>query len=273
MKDVFFFPRFMFLLQRNWAIGQRAWMKMFFIMAAIMTAVLFGILNLMYFQNNSISAFAIREIFEQMTVGTLIGSLTIGSGISASMAFDVFRERGSGIAFLMLPATRFEKWLAAMLPSLVSFSAAAFLALTVGAAVSATAFNAMRPIQIPMDAMWAFIQPENLLKAFKYLMFTHAAYFLGAIWFRSNHWINVTAWVIGALIVAGVAIELSWQWSLGEAVKAQNDAGQWFVHVEREGLFRLPVSPIWNAIKNASLIATPLFLWTLSYIRFCEKEI
>ncbi len=272
MKNTFSIQRFAALLRRDWALGQKAWTKMFVIMGSLTAAILFGILNLMWL-SSEIKPEDLDNIFRQMSIATFVGILTIGGSVSASLAFEDLHDRGRGIQFLMLPATVFEKWAAAFLQSFVLYGGLAFAAFSVANFLSVTAFCGQKGLPIPTEAMTEYLLPASLFTAFKTYLFVHAIYFLGSAWFKKSHWMNTTLWVIGFVVMFGLAQDAMPNLLLGSGVDLKMSDEKWFAYVEDDGFFNLPVSNFWfGATKVIELVAVPFF-WFLSFLRLREREI
>lgn len=151
--------------------------------------------------------FSLFRIFQGWLSGSAVDAfsnfgffVTIFAIIISTDIFSSLRSTGSGIFYLMLPATTVEKFLAALLYStiftfilyLATFAFVELIVVLIGNLVSTT------------QVAFYFPDIERILKILSGMLFFQSIYFLGSVYFRKNPLGKTTV----ALFIAGVIISI-----------------------------------------------------------------
>jgi hypothetical protein len=115
-------------------------------------------------------------------------------------AFGKLRTTNSGIYYLMVPATIFEKYLAALLySSIVTFivylSTFCFVHL-----LTISVFNLFSPV----DLAYAFPNLNTIWEILKDMFFFQSLYFFGSILFRKNPFAKTTLIIVGSIVLVSI---------------------------------------------------------------------
>jgi hypothetical protein len=134
--------------------------------------------------------------------------LFIGGFIAASLAFRDVHKSGSGILYLMLPASRFEKFAGKLLLTSVGYALVCLIGYTAIAAVS-EAVN-----RLVLGAGNGFFNPFSpaILKAVGSFLLAQSVFLLGSIWFRKLAFVKTVLWlmivIVGAAVVGGIVARI-----------------------------------------------------------------
>lgn len=189
--------------------------------------------------------------------------LTVLASILTSIqVFRQLRSEQTGISYFMVPATSFEKFLAAFLYTtigtfliyLISFS------LIHGLVIGINNLSASVPVPYTFTSLFKF------WAIFKTLLFVQSLYFLGALLFKKNS-LAMTSLVIFSCIVL-VSITLGWLFVSNVGINTQQ--------LNSEQSFNIQASGMLEEYKRFFIICSwviPFVCWTLAYFRLKSTQI
>lgn len=272
MNSIFNLNRFSLLLRRRFALKGRAHLIALLVIMGISIFGLGGGLW-MYWLEGSMTPELAPQIFSEIRDGLFKGIILISGSIFASEVFSDLGENGTGINYLMNPATHFEKWLVAFLMSTVLFLVVAFAIFHLAQMGNVLFFNALHPVKIPFSETSGLFRSAFWMPLMGDFLFIHALFFLGSIWFKAGHW-----WSTAAVCMVGIAFFAALKFGLAElvwptGVRPQDREFAWFAESETDGFFRLPVSAAWKQTMTALTMIFPPLCWGLAYLRLTEKQI
>lgn len=190
----------------------------------------------------------------------------------ASSVMEKMSTREKRIAYLMLPATSFEKYLSRLLYSLVLYTAAFIVAFGLAdltGSIVAAVFSPFGSLESAMAGLFDFLStsphdgtgPVLFTDLVILYFFFHSCFILGGnIWYKHPFPKTIAALLVMLIIYAKV---VSWS-----AEWFTNDR---FLHyairesTQEYGSFMYGV--------NIVLVVITLFNWTLAYYRFKEAEV
>ncbi|WP_266367105.1 hypothetical protein [Tellurirhabdus rosea] len=260
MNQTFHFHRFGLMVRRHWAEHRLVYSYGMLVMAGFM--LLWHAL--------------VRPGDDRQPV-LLVVSLMLFGGFQASVTFGMFAETGRGIAFLMVPASRFEKWLVSFLFSLLVLPVMLLLYYPI-TAVMLDYFREADPNgQYPKEV---FFWPDSGFKVIVSMYFgVHAYALLASLLFPRQAFIKGTALLFALFVVTFLVNTKIADWIISDpaigtvgnafpllnAILVMPNQKNSFLTLELASSLR-----IWLHLFLAFFI---LALYGISYIRFTEKEL
>lgn len=251
-NDIFDFKRFLLFLQRYLVLNSKS---ILLALAAISgTLIITSVLT-------SIGGNGIRQSsFEN----TSYFSLFLMGLVFASMCFSELHRPEKSIQFLTLPASRFEKVLAAWLSTTVIFIVTAmaffyvayFIASGLAFVLTNSSFVA---INLFNDGFWKTVGAYWIV---------HSVFFLGAVYFRGYNFVKTVLSVFVIQFVLGLLMAIFGFIVFKDVIfgsclsnfKWDQNQSEFFTDIA------LP------ALKITGSVILPIFLLIVSYIRFNERE-
>lgn len=272
MNSIFNLNRFGLLLRRHLALKGQEHLIVILVVLGFAFMGLGGGLWLAWVEGGFTHETA-PGIFGEISDSLFSGIMLLSGSIFASQMFSDLGENGTGINYLMNPATHFEKWLVAFFMSTVLFVVVAFGIFYLGQLVNVAVFNEFHPVKIPFSEIGGVFRTVYLAEVMKQFLGIHALFFLGSIWFKSGHW-----WftALAAMIAASLFGAITW--GLSELIRPdevhfQTGGHGYFAQIEGEGFFRLPVSGVWSQSWRVIETVFPPLCWGLAYLKLTEKQI
>jgi hypothetical protein len=190
-----------------------------------------------------------------------IGALFAWGTMATSLAFRDLHGRSTNAAFLLLPATAFEKMLARLLVGTV-FLIVYLLLLTsvlslLGESLELVGRGGNEWFS-PFDGMAWMLIPHYLI--------VQSVFFLGAAWFRKMHYVKTLLAV--ALIVTGLSAVYAGMGWLGWAT--WRGAG---INVDTDDGFYGPMRWLFELAKAGYFVGLPLFCWYVTWLRVKETQV
>ncbi len=210
--------------------------------------------------------------------------LFIGGFIITSLAFREARQNGSGIFYMTLPASAFEKLVSKLLATSVGFALGSLVFYTATAAVS-EGVN-----RLIFGVGHGFFNPFDVqvLKAVGLYLILQSVFLLGSIWFKKTAFVKTVLaaaiLVIGLAIVTGVAarIILAPHFVHTGVRAGMVNFGGWSLNWSDQflsGIFG-PGGPGYAGLMTFKVIGQVLFFgvlapvcWVASYFRLREVEV
>ena len=269
---MFDFQRFTNLMQWQFILGKREIRTNILVMFGIASVLLGGILTIGYYKNQHAQE-DMTLYFHEIQRSIFGIFVCISASVFTSKMFAEYGEKNSAIAALMLPATKFEKWLAPFLLSTVGFLALVTAVFWIASVANLIFFNSIRPLHIPLGAANGIFTLSGFGNIFAYFCCTQAIYFLGSIHFNKNQWWSTTLAVLVGATVFGIN-----EWLLGDFIRPNGvqfleNVGQWSVVDASGDIFRLPVNQFWTKAITAVCWLLPPVFWWLSYLKLTEKQV
>lgn len=227
----------------------------------ILYAVLAAMIVMFYFKGTALHAGA-----TSLLIFVVMGC------VYASSVMEKMTTRQKRIAYLMLPATSFEKYLSRMLYSLVLYTVAfavAFELADLTGAICGAVFSPFHSPDTATEGLFEFLAGRSretsgswtILSWFCLYLFFHSCFILGGnIWYKHPFPKTIAALLVLFIIYTKVA---SW-------------SAEFFLDGPRLGLeLREGESGFQGFVSGLSLvfIGFALFNWTLAYYRFKEAEV
>jgi hypothetical protein len=187
--------------------------------------------------------------------------------IAASGSFRELHDKTHNTAYLLLPASAFEKTLARLLLILVGLTVYLLAVVTVASLIGEIASNALgagsRSMLSPLDrTVWAII-PHCLV--------FESLYFAGAAWFRRTHFMKTTLVItllsVGLLVLGIFILHVT----LGTDFLSFTDIGD---HAEQ--LYRahsVAVDATGFALAAVYFVALPVVCWVIAWLRVRETQV
>ena len=251
MNEHFSFERLAWLLRADLANGYRSLL--------MVSATLAGII-LIASLTSSDPIHATQGFF-----GTWYGGMLYIWGIIAtSRAFTELRDKARNEAYLLIPASAFEKTIARLLAVTVGLSAyllvfttaVSLLVWLVQGVLPGTGFGLFNPLD---PRLWPVITGYLFLQSF---------YFLGAAWFARRHLVKTTL----VIVLAGIGLGLFTLLTM-RVVFAPEGIGDLGNAIPRAvesfpGLLRL-LDGLWTIV----LVVLPLACWSIAWLRVRETQV
>jgi hypothetical protein len=207
--------------------------------------------------------------------------LFLGGFIVTSLAFREVWQNGSGIAYLMLPGSLFEKFLVKLLMTSIGFAVGTLVFMSAAGAVSETLDRLL------FGAGHGFFNPFTpaVLQAVVRYLVLQSFFLLGSIWFRKLAFVktvlSIVVFGIALAIVATIALRvgLASHFALGPGHGMR--LGGWAFDLNGTGLREL-FSPGARGYQGAMAFKTAaqaLFIalapasWVAAYFKLGEAEV
>ena len=226
--------------------------------------VLMGILFLVMIYAASMNKFVLSGSTRQMffTMFMFVGVAIFTTGIFSSLG-----DKRKAIAYLMLPASNFEKLLVAWLYSfvifqllyMVGFYIIDFIVLSIGKS------EATKPAALYFDPNFRY---RILFLAFAWI---HSMAFFGALFFKKMHFIK-TAFTVFVLILAIVILnKISINLMIGPSVETGEPFGSLIIYEGEKSYFLKRSEVVW--LVPYLMGFTSLLLWVGAYFKLKETEV
>jgi len=226
--------------------------------------VLMGILFLIMIYASAENKFILSENTRQLffTIFMFLGGAIFTTGIFSNLG-----DKRKAIAYLMLPASNFEKFLVAWLYSFVIFQ----LVYVAGFYLVDLTVLSLGKRATNESAIMNFgsgFRYSTLLMAFAWI---HSMGFFGAILFRKLHFIK-TAFSVFVLILLVVLLnKLSIDWMMGASVETGEPFGSLMIYEGKKSYFLERTEMIW--LVPYLTVSIALLLWVGAYFKLKETEV
>jgi hypothetical protein len=196
----------------------------------------------------------------------LLGIMIFGWGpIAASHSFKELNNKKQNEAYLLLPASAFEKMLSRLILIAVIFPLYALVFVTLIAwlitAIRAALFGVGDPLFVPLEAF--DIQLAGLFLVHQSL------FFLGAAWFRKHHFVRTVLSLgigsIALILLAGLLVRL-WLPEYSTGGFGIN------IDISPSDLFSL-LEGAMTILKFVTFVALPVFCWFVAWLRIKETQV
>jgi hypothetical protein len=278
VSEVFSARRFGRLLLRDLAYGYRG-------LLIAMAAVAGGVIVVSAIGALAMSAGGAAEgtVRGDGYFGFFQNLLFLGGFIATSLAFREVWQNGSGIAYLTLPGSVFEKFVAKLLVTSVGFAVGTLIFMTATAAASEALDR------LVFGVGHGFFNPFTtaVLQAVARYLVVQSFFLLGSIWFRKLAFVRTVLWIVlfGAAlaIVSAIALRIGLSGHLGSAGGRVGGMrlGGWAFNLNGLGLQDLftPGSRGYSGAMAFKVAAEALFIalapasWVAAYFRLGEAEV
>lgn len=233
---------------------------------AITIAVLIGALSFCYwYYGPSSTDVNTHKLEMSYRIGLFMGFGLMFVALSASTYFAAFGNKSRTIAELMLPSSKFEKFLAGILLAgiipIITFLAM-FLALDV--AMVGYLQGKLESADALIPTIYTLVKPGKYEGFFITMivlvpLFLNSLYLLGSIYFEKYHFLKTTISVIIISLIVG--------WLLGNTTDVLFEGKRRMM-----GASQLKEETMMYIACITSLIVTT-FIWFIGYIRLKEKEV
>ena len=197
---------------------------------------------------------------------------------SVFFIIDVFSKlrasTGSGITYLMTPATTFEKFISAWVYSTILTFLAFLSTYLIVHVISTTFGNTVNHMAMPLHI------PElnELWETGSDMLFFQSLYFLGAVLFRKNPFGKTTAVIVGFIVIASIIGGLILKYTMEGADDIFNNNVSFNINGNLDGytINGIPMSVLFEDFKKFIIICTyilPLACWTGAFFRLKTFEI
>jgi hypothetical protein len=208
--------------------------------------------------------------------------LFLGGFIVTSLAFREVWQNGSGIAYLMLPGSLFEKFTAKLLLTSVGFAAGTVVFMTATAAASEAIARLLFGVG---HGFFDPFTPAVLQAVVRYLVL-QSFFLLGSIWFRKLAFVKTVLWTVvfavALAILTSIALRigLASHFALGTGHGGLR-LGGWAFDLSGnslQGLFQ-PGARGYQGATAFKIAAEALFIalapasWVAAYFRLGEAEV
>ena len=251
MNEHFSFERLGWLLRADFADGYRSLLTVSAMLAGVILAA-------------SLISFDPFDATQGFFVPWYGGMLYIWGIIASSRAFAELHDKARNEAYLLIPASTFEKTLARLLTVTVGLSVY-LLAFTTAVSLLVAGIHRLLPgagygLFNPLDPwLWPVITGYLFLQSF---------YFLGAAWFARRHFIKTTL----VIVVAGIGLGLFTLLTLRVVFAPEGlaDLGNFMARAVESfpGLLRL-LEVLWAIIA----FALPIACWSIAWLRVRETQV
>ena len=214
---------------------------------------------------------AFLQPFAQDRTMTYVGVIGlvwfIGGAIVASRAFTELHDKTRNDAYLLLPASAFEKVLVRVVLVTVLFPIAAALLVTVGAWL----ISVIKLVILGRGE--AFFSPLEPFDAgvFGLFVLQQSVYTLGAAWFRKHHFVRTalatTVFLIAVVWLFAILARLILP-DIGLAMVALD-----FNPVPVFGELSARLARFGWLAKFVLFVAVPVFCWTVAWMRVRETQV
>ncbi len=207
--------------------------------------------------------------------------LFLGGFIVTSLAFREVWQNGSGIAYLRLPGSLFEKFVVKLLMTAVAFAAGTLVFMSAAAAASEALDRLLFGVG---HGFFNPFTPAVLQAVVRYIVL-QSFFLLGSIWFRKLAFVKTVLWIvvfgIAIAIVSGIALRigLASHFALGPGHGMR--LGGWAFDLNGAGLRELfkPGARGSQGAMAFKIAAEALFIalapasWMAGYFRLGEAEV
>ncbi|TCC96405.1 hypothetical protein [Pedobacter psychroterrae] len=256
MNNIFSMRRFSQLFVNHTIASYRMYSMSF--------GVLMGILFLMMVYASAENKFILSENARQMFFTTF---MFIGGAIFTTGIFSNLGDKRKAIAYLMLPASNFEKFLVAWLYSFVIFQlvyvAGFYLIDLTVMSLGKRVTNESAIMNFGADFRYS-----TLLLAFAWI---HSMGFFGAILFKKLHFIKTAFSVFVLLLLVVLLNKFSIDWMMGASVETGEPFGSLMIYEGKKSYFLERSEMIWLVPYLTASIA--LLLWVGAYFKLKETEV
>ena len=203
-------------------------------------------------------------INQSMFVNTSCFALFMGGIIVTSMCFAELHKPEKSILFLTLPASRFEKVLAAWVSTTLLFIVATICFFHVAYFIaSGLAFIL---VSAPFEAINLF--DDGLWTALGAYWIAQPIFFLGAIYFKGFNFIKTLLTLFVIQFVIGLLVPFFGFIAFGDLFFGNGlNNFNW-----ESGMSNLMSESLLSVLKFTGTVLFPLFLLIVSYVRFNERE-
>jgi len=205
--------------------------------------------------------------------------LFISGFIFAARTFKIFNFTPSGMHYLLIPATHFEKLVTAIILSTFYFFAMILVTYTIGTVLGTSLgnlfFDTHNPIQFALfqSAPDFIVNGHSIHKAGNALLNTfigfagvQSVFMLGSIYFKGNAIGKTMLAIIAVSIVLGII----------EVFLLKATFGTYHLNGQ---MLNLSITPEHNMFAGAETVGTIIkyalipFFWVVTYFRLTEKEV
>lgn len=277
VSGVFNGRRFGRLLVRELAYGYRG-------LLIAMAAVAGGIIVFSAFGALLMSARGAAEGTVQGNgyFGFFQGLLFLGGFIATSLAFREVWQNGSGIAYLTLPGSVFEKFVVKLLATSVGYAVGVVVFITATAAASEALDR------LVFGVGHGFFDPfaPAVLQAIVRYLVVQSFFLLGSIWFRKLAFVRTVLWLVLFAAAFGILSMIALRIGLSHLGAAAGRAGGmrfggWSFNLNGMGFQDLftPGTPGYSGAMAFKVAAEALFIalapasWVAAYFRLGEAEV
>lgn len=256
MNNVFSLRRFTQLFINHTVATYRMYLMSF--------GVLMGILFLIMVYAASVNKFLLSSGTRQMFFTTF---MFLGGSIFTTGIFSNLGDKRKAIAYLMLPASNFEKLLVAWLYSFVIFQViyiagffvVDFLVLSMGNSSGAKSSS----MYFGPDFRY-----RTLFLAFTWI---HSMAFFGAIFFRKLHFIKTAFTVFVLILVIVLLNKFSIDMMIGPSVEIGEPFGSLMIYEGQKSYYLGKTEMVWLIPYLTGMIS--LLLWLGAYFKLKETEV
>jgi hypothetical protein len=193
-------------------------------------------------------------------------------------SIDVFGKlrtsTGSGITYMMTPATIFEKFFSALIYSTIVVFIVFFITYLFVNFVAITTGNIIQTTHLP----YYFPDLHKIWSVLSDMLFFQSLYFLGSVFFRKNPFGKTTAVIAGFIVI----VSLISAFILKHSIQGSNE----FFHnnftfnfngsMDDYTINGVPMDIFFENVKNVIIVCAyilPVACWTASYFRLKKLEI
>lgn len=262
MKDIFYLPRFWFLLKKT-ILERPLQIIGSFGLSLLLTWIL-------YIAQKSIIGPWIYFQKEVFTMG-----LILGGGYLAATVFAYFSENSKGYGYLTLPSSQFEKWLCGFL-IIISFTALYHIFFRLIDATYVMDYHNSLDTKLPnYKEMYnnAAVMPfdrDPLLFIYKIYFNLTGFMAVAAFYFNKNVIVKAALLFLGVFLSGMYANGLIAQLFFNSGIVLDNSRPFFRVYLSGK-LVVMPENWLY-LIDMFFLIALPIILWLVAFIRLREKE-
>jgi len=261
MNQLFSFHRFRLLLKLDFSERGTGFLLMAGLLAALLLLLLLPIILAGYYQ----------PVFLFFHALALFMVVLFGGSLYTSFVFSQYASTDTGITALMLPASRLEKYLSALLVQLLfiipfTLFFIKFHTWSVGYANSRLPDGEGRYNEIPRDFIHYIIAAHVIIQG---------AVFLGSLYFRKLAYLKTAGILFGTVLIAGcINYVFAYQSASRPSRLIAFPFSSWKIwYIEAGKNYYVAHPALIQMLVYAFPIAVLLGLWLIAYIRLKEKEI
>jgi hypothetical protein len=220
----------------------------------------------------SIYAVARVDQTEHYYLPWFYGMLFLWGPILASYSFRELHDKTRNEAYLLLPASAFEKTLARLLRTTIAFFVFLLVFLTVSSAViegiNWFVFSRRNGLfDASHEAVWAPVG---------HFLVAVSLYFLGAAWFRKMHYIKTALTLMAipialacfAAIIANIVFDAPGTFQFAEP-DVNFEGSIYNFYLAHKGVF----DALLVALQVVYFVVLPIFCWYVAWLRVKETEV